>query len=74
VLRARWPVLLGGLLAVVVVAAAGVSELMQRGPGFSAALIGVAPLAISAGLMMQLRLNAHSARLRAAPRGSARRS
>ncbi|HJM76591.1 MAG TPA: GGDEF domain-containing protein [Dehalococcoidia bacterium] len=58
--------MLGGLLAAAVVVVAGVSELMQRGPGFSSTLIGVALLAISAGLMMQLRLNAHSARLREA--------
>jgi diguanylate cyclase (GGDEF)-like protein len=66
VLRARWPVLLGGLLAAVVADGAGVSELMQRGPGFTSTLIGIAMLTISAGLMMQLRLNALSARLREA--------
>jgi predicted signal transduction protein with EAL and GGDEF domain len=66
VLRARWPILVGGLLAAAIIVPAAVTEMMQRSPGLNWAGIGLAMVAISAGLTMQLSLNARSARLREA--------
>lgn len=64
--RARWPIVIGGLEAAAILVAAGVTEYMQRDPGLSWAIGGVALLAISAGLAMQMSLNSRSARRREA--------